>query len=682
MEGKKVTSKDPIRRDGKKIRRIKDKLLSSIMPAVLITIIVLVVISSILTRSEMQKMAEGQLEASISNQSDNIESWLNENLKFFATAKASIETAKPATDAEWDEVLNTYYGANSNSPEGLVVASQSGQVHKAAESQIDTSNPTEKPWFKQGLTRVQMDYGPPYQNADGVYVISASGILDDGSDDLKVVAADLTLERISIIVNSGVKMENASSFLVDTSTDMILAHRDSSLVATTISGTDALMSAVVSSIDKKDYSTKVAGGYTVSFSEVFGTDWVLVSYIEEKVIMKDITQLVFILILVGLIAVVVISLLINLIVKRVIAPLGLITENIGAMSAGDFTIEINHDSNDEIGLMGDQVSEFVGSMREMISSINDESEKLKVQSDNSNTVSNTMYDASQSQEEAMSNLNQTVEQLSQAVNEIAENATTLAMVVSDTKQSSDAASKGMNETVEISRRGREDMEKLSVAMDGIRRANDGLVESINKVGKASEEITGIVSMIGDIAEETNLLSLNASIEAARAGEAGRGFAVVATEIGGLANNSAQSAQNIKNLIDQVRSLINDVVRQAGDSAESIRENSELINEAVATFDQIFNNIQSTSDILREMIDGVSKVDEVAANVAAISEEQAASADEILATSQDMVEQAQSITQSSQDVADNSHELANTSQTLTDYVRRFKIDKYESESEVM
>ena len=112
------------------------------------------------------------------------------------------------------------------------------------------------------------------------------------------------------------------------------------------------------------------------------------------------------------------------------------------------------------------------------------------------------------------------------------------------------------------------------------------------------------------------------------------------------------------------------------------ENSELINEAVATFDQIFNNIQSTSDILREMIDGVSKVDEVAANVAAISEEQAASADEILATSQDMVEQAQSITQSSQDVADNSHELANTSQTLTDYVRRFKIDKYDSESEVM
>ncbi len=681
MDRKSVSSTDSQRRDGKKMRRIKDKLLQSIMPAVVLTIIILVVISSILTRSEMQKMAEGQLEASISNQSDNIVSWLNENLKFFATAKSSIETIKPQTDAEWTEVLNTYYGANSNSPEGLVVASQSGSVHKAADSAIDTTNPTEKPWFKQGLTRIQMDYGAPYQNADGTYVISASGILNDGSDDLKVVAADLTLDRISIIVNSGVKMENASSFLVDTSTDIILAHRDSALVATTISSSDDLMSQVVASLDKKDYSTKQAGEYTVAFSEVTGTDWVLVSYIEEKVIMKEVSQLVLILIIVGIIAVIIISFLINLIVKRVIAPLGLITENIGAMSAGDFTIEVRHDSNDEIGLMGDQVSRFVGAMRDMIASINNESEKLRTQSDNSNTVSNTMYDASQSQEEAMSNLNQTVEQLSQAVNEIAENATTLAMVVSDTKQSSDAAAKEMNETVEISRRGREDMEKLSVAMDGIQRANDGLVESINKVGKASEEITGIVAMIGDIAEETNLLSLNASIEAARAGEAGRGFAVVATEIGGLANNSAQSAQNISNLIDQVRKLIADVVQQASDSAESIRENSELIHEAVATFDQIFNNIHSTSDILREMIEDVSKVDEVAANVAAISQEQAASADEILATSQDMVEQAQSITQSSHDVADNSHELANTSQTLTDYVKRFKIDKNDVESEV-
>jgi methyl-accepting chemotaxis protein len=98
-------------------------------------------------------------------------------------------------------------------------------------------------------------------------------------------------------------------------------------------------------------------------------------------------------------------------------------------------------------------------------------------------------------------------------------------------------------------------------------------------------------MIGEIAEETNLLSLNASIEAARAGEAGRGFAVVASQIGKLAQTSAESAQNIGSLIDKVRELITDAVGQANNSARSIEENSKMIEAAVQTFDRIYNNIQ-------------------------------------------------------------------------------------------
>ncbi len=661
--------------NGKREKKIKDKLLQSIMPAVLVTIVVLVLISSVLTRSRMHEMAQSELEASITNQSDNIEAWMQENLENFSTIKTTIEAVKPSDD-ELADLLSAYVGTNSNSPNGVYAASQSGKLYVGEGAELSVSDPTSTEWFKQGLTRVDMAYGEAYKNSDGVYVISASGIINDGSDDLKVAAADVTLDKISIIVNSGVKMKHASSFLVNTDDNMILAHRDSSLVSTTLSpgSSDPVLAGVYEKIANADYSTDQMGGYTVAFSEVSNTDWLLVSYIENKIIMANVTRLILILLLVGLLAVIIISILIRLIVDRVIKPISAITENISAMSSGDFTIEVSNTSNDEIGRMGEQVGKFVGSMRNMLSSINHESERLKIQSDNSDTVSRNMYDASQSQEEAMENLNHTVDELAIAVNEIAENATTLKMVVSDTKANSDKASESMKETVDISQKGRADMERLSEAMDGIRLANDELVTSINKVGKASDEITNIVDMIGDIAEETNLLSLNASIEAARAGEAGRGFAVVATEIGGLANNSADSVNNISALIDQVRGLIDDVVSQANASARSIQENSELIATAMQTFDQIFQNIQSTSDVIDEMIIGVSKVDDVAANVAAISEQQAASADEILETSRSMVEQAQSITASSQDVADNSHELAETSQTLTGYVQQFKIKK--------
>ena len=668
-----MSKREKLRAIKKKTGKIRNKLLIFIMPTVFVLVAILVIITSTLSSRSLKKKSTEQLEASMSTQVDNISSWMNQCLKYFATVKKELEASRPS-QAEMQTVLDSFYGFDKNAPEGLYVITAEGRFLKPSESTLELSDPISSEAYRQGITRIDMDFGPAYKNAEGKYVITAAGILNDNTSDIKVIAGDVTLDNVTIIVNSGVKMEDASSFLVDKENGTILAHRDDNLVSTTLdtSNSDTMMAGIAKKIEDRDYTTTTIAGKMVGVKEIEGTDWILVSYIDENVIFADVRSLVTLLVLIGVIALIIILVITILVVNRVIAPLTPITGYIKDMASGDFTIDVKTTSNDEIGIMGSQVSEFVGSMRNMIQSIADESDKLKEESIRSDEVSRDMSEASTAQADAMRQLNDTVDQLAVAVNDIAENATILANVVSDTKDNSEKAEQSMNETVRISRQGRADMEQLKKAMRDIYDSNEKLVQSIGKVGEASDQITNIVGLIGNISEETNLLSLNASIEAARAGEVGKGFAVVATEIGKLAQTSSESSQNIANLIEDVRNLIENVVEQSDVSAKNIERNTELIGAAVDTFDRIFQNIQLSSNMISDMIKGIEQVNDVATNVAAISEEQAASADEILSTSQNMVEQAESISRSSQEVADSSHELAETSDKLTSYVQQFKV----------
>ena len=651
---------------------IKAKLLGIIIPVVIAIILILVFTAYHVSSGIIESYSKNLLESSVNSQASKIEAWLEENLASMQMAKNMIEKLHP-DEAQLQTILDASCGYSENYPDGLFLADANGSFLKGTDSKKQEPNPKESMWYQEGMTRVNMAVGSAHQNPDGTNVVSASGLLNDGSDTVRVIAADMTLDRISVIVNSFIGMHDAEAFLVDKDSSVILASRDSDLISKTLGadGQSAFYKDVEKKVSGKSYDFCTLDGNMTVFKEVNGTNWLLVSYVPTNVVLADLVGLRNLMIIFSIISILVLCVLIERVTHVVIRPVKEMTRVITSMASGDFTVSMKVKGNDEIAVMGRSVEHFIASMKEMIRQMGHVSDRLEKQAGSSKNVSGEMNSAANIQSQSMTELNATVDQLSVSVNEIAQNATQLAGVVADTKEDSDKVEDKMRTTVEVSEKGKADMESVGNALHNIEISIHNLEEAVDKVGTASGEIVDIIKLIGDIAEETNLLSLNASIEAARAGEAGRGFAVVASQIGVLAKNSADSVAHITSLINEINGLVDDAVKQAGSSASDIESSADLIHTAVDTFDQIFQNIQETSHLIEGVVEKINQVDQVATNVAAISEEQAASSDEILATSESMLQQAKSISKNSEQVEAEAGNLAESADQLADQVKQFQ-----------
>lgn len=652
---------------------IKAKLLGIIIPVVIAIILILVFTAYHVSSGIIESYSKNLLESSVNSQASKIEAWLEENLASMQMAKNMIEKLHP-DEAQLQTILDASCGYSENYPEGLFLADANGSFLKGTDSKKQEPNPKESMWYQEGMTRVNMAVGSAHQNPDGTNVVSASGLLNDGSDTVRVIAADMTLDRISVIVNSFIEMHDAEAFLVDKDSSVILASRDSDLISKTLGadGQSAFYKDVEKKVSGKSYDFCTLDGNMTVFKEVNGTNWLLVSYVPTNVVLADLAGLRNLMIIFSIISILVLCVLIERVTHVVIRPVKEMTRVITSMASGDFTVSMKVKGNDEIAVMGRSVEHFIASMKEMIRQMGHVSDRLEKQAGSSKNVSGEMNSAANIQSQSMTELNATVDQLSVSVNEIAQNATQLAGVVADTKEDSDKVEDKMRTTVEVSEKGKADMESVGNALHNIEISIHNLEEAVDKVGTASGEIVDIIKLIGDIAEETNLLSLNASIEAARAGEAGRGFAVVASQIGVLAKNSADSVAHITSLINEINGLVDDAVKQGRSSASDIESSADLIHTAVDTFDQIFQNIQETSHLIEGVVEKINQVDQVATNVAAISEEQAASSDEILSTSESMLQQAKSISKNSEQVEAEAGNLAESADQLADQVKQFQI----------
>jgi len=198
-------------------------------------------------------------------------------------------------------------------------------------------------------------------------------------------------------------------------------------------------------------------------------------------------------------------------------------------------------------------------------------------------------------------------------------------------------------------------------------------KAIRLLETRSGEIGRIVEMITTIADQTNLLSLNAAIEAARAGESGRGFAVVADEVRKLAEESAQAAEQISKLIQEVQSETSSAVEAIDEGTREVAVGAQVMNRAGEALQKILQGVDETAStsadiaaVLDSQADSASVLDKAIGDIAAVVEENAASAEETAAATEEQLA-------SMQEIGSLTQELTNMAANLKKSVEAFKVD---------
>jgi len=365
----------------------------------------------------------------------------------------------------------------------------------------------------------------------------------------------------------------------------------------------------------------------------------------------------------------------TLFITRVLVarPLKIVDGALGRIAHGNLGSTVDFHSRDELGSLAHAVNEMISQLRGMVVKIRETADQLAKSSVQISENSQQLASGSQSQAATLEETSASVEELTSSVEQVALHAQSQADSVEKTSAAMTevrGSAETVSETLKVVSASSE--ESVQMAHSGVDAVNNA-VTAIEAISQKAEQIGGIVTVISDIADQTNLLSLNAAIEAARAGEHGRGFAVVAQEVSKLAERSAASTREIQTLINESGTIVTNGVKVAQgalSAMNAIIDGAQKTNKAIT---ELSGRIHSQIDSIANAVAITGSITEMSHSISAATEEQTTNARQVATAVENVNELTQHAALAAEQMSAATVELSQLAQQLTNLVQQFALE---------
>jgi len=413
----------------------------------------------------------------------------------------------------------------------------------------------------------------------------------------------------------------------------------------------------------------------IAYAPIKTTGWATAVTAPSAEVLARVARLKQSMLLVSLLIILAALLLTFVVARSVTTPLILAVDYLGLIAGGDFTRPVPEQflrRKDEIGKLAQAVDRLQASIKPLLTKLKEDAKVLAGTSENLSAASE---ESASSSGEVAKAIQQVAAGASDQANNLQEILTLMHNITASLEKVYTELANVTNnseKTSGLADVGKKELDALIASIKGVRNSFEVVVEKMTSLSSSVKQVDQILEVINGIAEQTNLLALNAAIEAARAGEAGRGFAVVADEVRKLAEQSRTFSDKIRSLLATIGAETNDVVSTSGEVSRQVSEQLGKVENTIKAFDNILEAVSAMGPMItrtRSEVDNtVRSKDVVLERVESIS----AVAQETSASSQEIAASAEELSASTEEIASTAQEVLSVAKRLEEQVGHFKV----------